>query len=55
MKIKVVDTLSVSLAEGILIKAALDMRASGKSVEETAAYSGSPWFLICAFSLQWMI
>lgn len=38
MTIKVVDTLSVSLAEGILIKAALDMRASGKSVEETAAY-----------------
>lgn len=38
MQIKVIDTLSVSLAEGILIKAALDMRAQGKTLEETAAY-----------------
>lgn len=36
MKIRVVDTLSVSLAEGILIQAALDLRAQGKSMEETA-------------------
>lgn len=38
MTIKVIDTLSVSLAEGILIQAALDMRAQGKSLDETAAY-----------------
>ncbi len=37
-KINVVDTLSVSLAEGILIKAAIDMRAQGKSLEETTQY-----------------
>lgn len=36
IKIRVVDTLNVSLAEGILIKAALDMRSEGKSMEETA-------------------
>lgn len=38
MKINVVDTLSVSLAEGMLIKAAVDMRAQGKSLEETTQY-----------------
>ncbi len=36
MNIRVVDTLSVSMAEGILMKAALDMRAEGKSMEEAA-------------------
>lgn len=35
MTIKVVDTLSASLGEGILLKKAVDMRAAGKSLEET--------------------
>ena len=38
MKICVIDTLSVSLAEGILIQAAVNMRAAGKTLEETADY-----------------
>ena len=38
IKINVVDTLSVSLGEGILIKAAVDMQSQGKSLEETTDY-----------------
>lgn len=37
MNIIVVDTMSASLGEGMLIKKAVDMRAEGKSIEETAA------------------
>jgi len=36
MKIIVVDTLSVSLGEGIMIAKALELKAAGKSIEETA-------------------
>lgn len=36
MKIIVVDTLSVSLGEGMMIAKALEMKAEGKSIEETA-------------------
>lgn len=36
-KIIVIDTLSASLAEGIIMQAAVDMRAEGKTIEETAA------------------
>ena len=38
MKIIVIDTLSASLGEGIMIKKALDMKAEGKSIEETAEW-----------------
>ena len=38
MSIRVVDTLNVSLAEGILIHAALRMKSEGKSLEETENY-----------------
>lgn len=37
MKIIVVDTMSVSLGEGMMIAKALELQAEGKSVEETAA------------------
>lgn len=36
MKIKVIDTLSASLGEGIMIRKALDMKKQGKTLEETA-------------------
>ena len=36
MKIIVVDTLSVSLGEGMMIAKALELKAAGKTVEETA-------------------
>lgn len=38
MKIIVIDTLSASLGEGIMIKKALDMKSEGKSIEETAEW-----------------
>lgn len=38
MTIEVVDTLSASLAEGIMLQMAVDMRAEGKSLKETADY-----------------
>lgn len=38
MSIEVVDTLSASLAEGIMLQMAVDMRAEGKSLKETADY-----------------
>lgn len=34
----VIDTLSASLGEGIMIKKALDMKAEGKTIEETAQW-----------------
>ena len=37
-KIRVVDTLNVSVTEGILMKVALDMKKEGKSLDETADY-----------------
>lgn len=36
MKIIVIDTLSASLGEGIMIRKAVDMKKEGKSLEETA-------------------
>ena len=38
MKIKVIDTLSASLGEGIMIRKALDMKKQGKTIEETAEW-----------------
>lgn len=38
MTIKVVDTLSVTLGEGVLLKAAVDARKQGKNIEEAAAF-----------------
>lgn len=38
MTIKVIDTLSASLGEGIMIRKALDMKKQGKTLEETAAW-----------------
>ncbi len=37
MKVKVIDTLSASLGEAILIMKAVEMKKAGKSLEETAA------------------
>lgn len=37
-KITVIDTLSASLGEGIMIKKALDMKAEGKTLDETAQW-----------------
>lgn len=37
MKIVVIDTLGASLGEGIMIKKALDMKAEGKTLDETVA------------------
>ena len=36
MQIKVIDTLSASLCEGVLLQKAAEMRKEGKSLEETA-------------------
>lgn len=38
MKIIVIDTLSASLGEGIMIRKAVEMKKEGKSLEETAAW-----------------
>ncbi|MDD6656344.1 MAG: DegV family protein [Lachnospiraceae bacterium] len=38
MTIKVIDTLSASLGEGIMIRKALEMKKEGKSLEETATW-----------------
>ena len=38
MKIIVVDTLSASLGEGIMIRKAIEMRAEGKTIDETAEW-----------------
>lgn len=38
MTIKVIDTLSASLGEGIMIRKALDMKKQGKTIEETAEW-----------------
>lgn len=38
MKIIVIDTLSASLGEGIMIRKAIEMRKEGKFLEETAAW-----------------
>lgn len=38
MKIVVIDTLSASLGEGIMIRKAVEMKKEGRSLEETAAW-----------------
>lgn len=38
MKIIVIDTLSASLGEGIMIRKAVEMKKEGKSLEETAGW-----------------
>lgn len=38
MKIIVIDTLSASLGEGIMIRKALEMKKDGKTIEETASW-----------------
>ncbi len=38
MKIIVIDTLSASLGEGIMIRKALEMKKEGKTIEETASW-----------------
>ena len=38
MTIKVIDTLSASLGEGIMIRKALNMKKQGRTLEETAAW-----------------
>lgn len=38
MKIIVIDTLSASLGEGIMIRKALEMKKEGRTIEETAAW-----------------